>query len=326
DTYRRDAGFSLQTQYRFTGQRLEQRLGAPEGGLDRGLYFYGARWYDSTIGRFIQADTIVPSPGDPQSLNRYSYVGNRPTIYRDPTGHAPQDPNDSDDNPAPCATDWCWQNRWYRAHSYSWNGSGWSLMGAIARFYDINILTETIGEAGISFAGSWDFVTQMTPIAQGIVKFGMMLSGGMAHLQGLLGGGAPIRHGSCLGSACAPPYLGNVYLPGSTDSTWLMQTVVHELAHLIDWHSRIQSGSIRAYGASASVYSKFSDMWGEPPLTDYAAGKTGGFRPYPLSWDRWAEAVTVWVFGNSYKSSERPLNVDVGAQMTRIGDLLNGWR
>jgi RHS repeat-associated protein len=71
DTYRRDAGFSLQTQYRFTGQRLEQRLGAPEGGLDRGLYFYGARWYDSSLGRFIQPDTIVPQPGNPQALNRY---------------------------------------------------------------------------------------------------------------------------------------------------------------------------------------------------------------------------------------------------------------
>jgi len=59
DTYRKDAGFSLQTQYRFTGQRLEQRLGAPEGGLDRGLYFYGARWYDSSLGRFIQADDIL---------------------------------------------------------------------------------------------------------------------------------------------------------------------------------------------------------------------------------------------------------------------------
>ena len=47
----------------FTGQRLEQRLGTPEGGLDRGLYFYGLRWYDSSLGRFIQADTIVPQPG-----------------------------------------------------------------------------------------------------------------------------------------------------------------------------------------------------------------------------------------------------------------------
>jgi len=29
----------------------------------------------------------VPNPGAPQSLNRYSYVGNRPTVYRDPSGH-----------------------------------------------------------------------------------------------------------------------------------------------------------------------------------------------------------------------------------------------
>jgi RHS repeat-associated protein len=68
------------TTYRFTGQRY-----GPGGG---GLYDYGARWYDSTIGRFIQADTIVPQPGNPQALNRYSYVGNRPTVYVDPTGHA----------------------------------------------------------------------------------------------------------------------------------------------------------------------------------------------------------------------------------------------
>jgi RHS repeat-associated protein len=90
DTYRKDnnPSFSLQTQYRFTGQRLEQRLGTPEGGLDRGLYFYGARWYDSSLGRFIQADTIVPQPGNPQSLNRYSYVFNNPLRYTDPTGYA----------------------------------------------------------------------------------------------------------------------------------------------------------------------------------------------------------------------------------------------
>jgi hypothetical protein len=55
----------------FTGQRLEQRLGVAEGGLDRGLYFYGARCCDSSLGRFIQADTIVPQPGNPQALNRY---------------------------------------------------------------------------------------------------------------------------------------------------------------------------------------------------------------------------------------------------------------
>jgi len=40
-----------------------------------------------TLGRFTQPDTIVPNPGNPQSLNRYSYVGNNPVRYVDPSGH-----------------------------------------------------------------------------------------------------------------------------------------------------------------------------------------------------------------------------------------------
>ena len=66
--------------YQFTGQRNEDAIG---------LYHYGARWYDPALGRFIQADTIVPQPEDPQSLNRYTYVYNNPLKYTDPTGHYP---------------------------------------------------------------------------------------------------------------------------------------------------------------------------------------------------------------------------------------------
>ena len=57
-----------------------------EAGL--GLYDYHARYYDPLIGRLVSADTIVPSPGDPQSLNRYAYVQNNPLKYTDPSGHA----------------------------------------------------------------------------------------------------------------------------------------------------------------------------------------------------------------------------------------------
>ncbi|MFH0732297.1 MAG: RHS repeat-associated core domain-containing protein [Candidatus Omnitrophota bacterium] len=52
-----------------------------------GLYYYGARYYDPELGRFTQADTIVPEPGNPQSFNRYSYCDNNPINYTDPTGH-----------------------------------------------------------------------------------------------------------------------------------------------------------------------------------------------------------------------------------------------
>jgi|GEM_PF-2540258 len=70
---------SLPTPYRYTGQRWESAIG---------LYFYNARWYDPALGRFIQPDSIVPEPGNPQALNRYTYAGNNPIRYNDPTGHA----------------------------------------------------------------------------------------------------------------------------------------------------------------------------------------------------------------------------------------------
>jgi murein DD-endopeptidase MepM/ murein hydrolase activator NlpD len=37
-------------------------------------------------------DTIVPKPGDPQSLNRYSYVLNNPLRFVDPSGYWYEDP------------------------------------------------------------------------------------------------------------------------------------------------------------------------------------------------------------------------------------------
>ena len=43
---------------------------------------------DPALGRFTQADTIVPQPGNPQALNRYAYGLNNPVKYNDPTGHS----------------------------------------------------------------------------------------------------------------------------------------------------------------------------------------------------------------------------------------------
>jgi RHS repeat-associated protein len=51
------------------------------------LYYYGGRYYDAEIGRFISPDPFVPQPGNPQSLNRYSYTLNNPQNYIDPSGY-----------------------------------------------------------------------------------------------------------------------------------------------------------------------------------------------------------------------------------------------
>jgi RHS repeat-associated protein len=63
----------------FTGQVIERGLG---------LHDYVARHYAQPLGRWIAPDTVVPDPMDPQSLNRYSYVGNRPIVLVDPSGHS----------------------------------------------------------------------------------------------------------------------------------------------------------------------------------------------------------------------------------------------
>lgn len=65
--------------HRFTGQEED-----PE----TGLYSYRARYYNPARGRFLSPDSLVPEPGNPQALNRYSYVANNPVTLTDPTGHS----------------------------------------------------------------------------------------------------------------------------------------------------------------------------------------------------------------------------------------------
>ena len=71
------------TQYGYTGQYSEMD--------DTGLLFYNARWYDPALGRFAQADTIVPGAGNPMAYDRFAYVLNNSMRYADPTGHCGMD-------------------------------------------------------------------------------------------------------------------------------------------------------------------------------------------------------------------------------------------
>jgi RHS repeat-associated protein len=75
---RTEVGTISQTDFSFTGQRSISMLSIMD---------YIARMYDPAIGRFIQPDSIVPNPANPQSWNRYSYVLNSPVNYIDPSGH-----------------------------------------------------------------------------------------------------------------------------------------------------------------------------------------------------------------------------------------------
>jgi len=78
------------TTFKFTGQRQEKLLGGVEW-----LYYYGSRWYDDSLGRFISPDTVVPGlqgsqvPVNPQAWDLYSYCYNNPVTLKDPNGHDP---------------------------------------------------------------------------------------------------------------------------------------------------------------------------------------------------------------------------------------------
>ncbi|MCQ4087554.1 RHS repeat domain-containing protein [Saccharibacillus sp. JS10] len=55
---------------------------------DTGLQYLRSRWYDPSIGRFIQEDTFEGYMNRPSSSNPYTYVENNPLKYLDPSGRS----------------------------------------------------------------------------------------------------------------------------------------------------------------------------------------------------------------------------------------------
>jgi RHS repeat-associated protein len=65
-----------------------------ERDAESGNDYFGARYYASSMGRFLSPDwsaKVMPVPyaklDNPQSLNLYAYVGNNPLSRNDPSGH-----------------------------------------------------------------------------------------------------------------------------------------------------------------------------------------------------------------------------------------------
>jgi RHS repeat-associated protein len=71
---------STPTEHHFTGKERDA-----ESGLD----YFGARYYGSTMGRFMSPDPLQATPErllDPQEWNMYAYARNNPLSITDPTG------------------------------------------------------------------------------------------------------------------------------------------------------------------------------------------------------------------------------------------------
>ncbi len=298
------------TSFKYTGQR--QQVNANE------MYFYGARWYDGLVGRFLSPDTIVPQPGNPQSLNRYMYVRGNPLKLIDPSGMTECAAGDN----ACWQAEWEWKNRWYEAHGWFWKNGHWSNRDN-ARFADEGILRDTMAELGIQFTklgASWAF-SEMSLVAQGVVALANKI-GSFAQLSRLLPSATNFMRAHHALFYYADPTRdppahtipgGNFVVFADSLFTqadyFIRGTAVHEVAHLIDYFNPLPNGIYIHQVAPRGTH-----------ISDYAVQDN-------LHLEYWAEMVAVWVYGKSYTDTalggnSTALTVD---QRNWVAHVLSGW-
>ena len=63
-------------------------IGKPQDATT-GLVYFGARWYDPSVPRFLSFDPAPVDEANPHSFNRYAYGNNNPNTFLDPDGRNP---------------------------------------------------------------------------------------------------------------------------------------------------------------------------------------------------------------------------------------------
>jgi len=67
-----------QTAYLYCGEQWDEEAAA---------YYFRARYYSPTTGRFLTMDVVEGDSSDPLSLHKYLYAADNPVNLKDPTGH-----------------------------------------------------------------------------------------------------------------------------------------------------------------------------------------------------------------------------------------------
>jgi RHS repeat-associated protein len=70
---------SFESEYRFTGKELDD---------ETGLHYFGARYYDSQVGRFVSVDPLINKNA---KTFTFQYVDNNPIKFNDPKGLSKMD-------------------------------------------------------------------------------------------------------------------------------------------------------------------------------------------------------------------------------------------
>ena len=76
--------YSFSSPFKFNSKELDQ---------ESGLHYYGARYYQSKLSSWMSVDPLAHS-----TLEPYSFVGNNPMVYVDPTGLNKEEPSSEDAN------------------------------------------------------------------------------------------------------------------------------------------------------------------------------------------------------------------------------------
>ena len=223
-----------------------------------------AGWYDPSLGRFAQADSIVP--GGVQGLDRYAYANNNPPRFTDPSGHVTCQGTNWDDGPQ-CTKK---SEFWHTAIQSAFN---WKA----ASDFSMNEL-KTIYRAGANILAYVDRLTN----GKGSMWMNKYL-GGTTFDHGLLFG-----HPFTTGSA--------IHMYKDMSASW----ITHELGHVWDNRTSSDGNGIMTGGGASDYLNEF--LWdGNPyasiisrvPFSYYRwvnPNSSSYFNPYIPVADRWLQS------------------------------------
>jgi RHS repeat-associated protein len=175
-----------------------------------GLMYYNARWYDPSLGRFNQPDSVVPS--GVQGMDRYAYGLNNPVKYTDPSGFTPCSGDNWDDGPQCTKTTQFWDKA--ISIQFDWK---------VASDFSMKEL-KTIYQAGVTIETYVDHLT----------------GGKGSEWMDKYLGGTTFVHGTV-------SFFGNPYTTGNTVHMYENMSaywITHELGHIYDNNAaRLDYGS-----------------------------------------------------------------------------------